>query len=292
MRESCTKVDVYDYPLYGYVDHVEGNWFDNCQGYTSIGVFKGFPQLGFCKIIPFFDGRLHFFNNDKKAANVGVGLRRITHGSPNVIGANAYYDYRKTSFAHFNQLGVGFEFLTPCCDIRINGYLLGRKAKHSKQEFDDFTGDFFETCREKQLDLSGVDFEIGRWLRRCGSCNCLDFYGAIGAHYYDKRRYGPEVRLVTYFARYLYLEIKAGYDRHHGGMAQGVINFSIPFFGYPSCSGKGCESSCNNYCCVEDLYQPVYRQEIINVGSKECCWTWNWDSPSQACSCKSSNSKN
>ncbi|MBA3239066.1 MAG: inverse autotransporter beta domain-containing protein [Parachlamydiaceae bacterium] len=277
---SVRRGYVWNYPLYGYIDHVEGEWFDNSQGYTSLGVFKGLPELEFCQTIAFVDGRVHFFNSGKTAANVGAGLRHMIPSTGHVIGANVYYDYRKASVAHYNQVGVGIEYLTQCWDFRINGYIPLEKKKRSKNRYN-YAGGYFATCQEKQSALSGVDFEIGSWLRRCGGYNSLDLYGAIGAHYYDKHRYGPEARIVANIARYLFIEVKAGYDKHHGCMAQGRINLSFPIDGNLFCNiANVCESSCENYCCIEDLYQPVHRQEIINLGSKKRCWTWNWDDDS------------
>jgi hypothetical protein len=119
-------------------------------------------------------------------------------------------------------------------------------------------------------------------------------YGAIGAHYYDRHRYGPEGRIVANIARYLFIEVRAGYDKHHGCMAQGRINLSFPLDGELFCNTTDvCEYSCKSYCCVEDLYQPVHRQEIINLGSKKCCWTFNWDdSCGSGCSSKSLKANN
>ncbi len=53
-----------------YVDHVEGHWLDNREGYTSLGVFLTGPYFKKISLHAFVDLRGHWFNNGKAAANL------------------------------------------------------------------------------------------------------------------------------------------------------------------------------------------------------------------------------
>lgn len=262
-----------------YLEHTEGRWLDNNQGYTSLGIFLPLPVLG-SKFLPFVDLREHLFNNGKTAGNFGAGLRFIDYETSTAFGVNAFFDYRKASWNHyFYQLGLGFEVLTPCYDFRVNTYLpIGEKYGHSKLQVFNLGDGFQAICRERRSSMYGYDLEIGRWLKKALLCDYLDLYGAIGFYSFFPQKhhqiiYGGEARLVSRFGRYVSFEIKGGYDCVFHGLVQGKIALNIPFDIFKT--GQCCSKEC---CCSYDIVcQPVYRQEIIPLNNKECCCTWNWD---------------
>lgn len=266
-----------------YVDHVEGHWLDNREGYTSLGLFVPVPISKTPRFLPFLDLRGHWFNDGKAAANLGGGLRLINYNTSRVFGVNAFYDYRKVSWNNeVHQIGIGFEALSPCWDFRFNGYFpLGERSFHSRRHHFEFTeGDgFMASCRESRNSMAGFDAEVGRWLNRC---NCFNLYGAIGFYSYfpnkNKRNlYGGQARLLADIGRYVSLEVRGGYDQVSHGMVQGRITITIPFDTISRWAGNNCSNrNCQNCCCFDVACQPIYRQEIIALSGKDCCWEWNW----------------
>lgn len=273
---SCSQV---------YLGHTEGRWLDYDQGYTTIGLFSNLPFFRNTQFLTFVDLRGHFFNDGKKAANIGAGVRYLTNNN-RVFGINAFYDYREAYWnKNFNQVGVGLEMLSDSWDVRLNGYFpLGKKFGHSHAHHFRYPGGFFATVREKREAMAGGDVEIGKWIRRKGPCDFFDLYAAFGTYFYfpkeHKDVYGGEIRLLSNLGRYVTLEAKGGYDNVFHGVGLGRIILSLPLdllFGSKKC---GCE----DFCCTTITCQPVYRQEIIALSNKKCCWDWNWGSNS-SCSC-------
>lgn len=281
--DECDSVWLNPHRLY--LSHTEGRWYDNTNGYTTLGVFWAAEQPTLFGGFPLIDVRLHQFNNGKKAANIGGGFRFM--GCDCIYGVNAFYDYRVADFASYHQLGLGIEYLCPCLDFRLNGYFpIGNKeGRSSTTVFDSFANPYFyATCQEHQPSMPGCDFEFGRWLKRtCNPCDMFDFYVAVGGHYFNSsennHRYGCEARALSHFGRYFTFEVKAGYDHVSKGMIQGTINFTFPLLEL-----FNRKSNCCNTCCINpEVYQPIHRQEIIVLDKKGCCWTWNWDN----CGCSS-----
>lgn len=300
---QCLSYNAWEYPQRLYVDYVEGRWLDNHEGYTSLGVFYAFRNIGFCEIVPFIDLRYHIFNDGKRAANFGGGLRYINYQRRMAFGINAYYDFRKGSWNHYyKDIGLGVEILSPCVDVRLNGYIpVGKRdAFSSARIFDQFEGDFLATCRQKRSSLWGVDGEVGRWLKRKCPCDFFDLYGAIGWHYFSSRDhhkkdlYGGDVRLLTNLGSFFVFELRGGYDSVYHGMVQGRLTLSVPTemlgYGLSYLTGTGpiaydcCKPACNP-CCGE-FFEPVQRQEIMVLSKKDCCWTWNWEDEGCECSDK------
>lgn len=283
-EDCCLEMDcstecceAWEAPFRWYVDHAEGRWLDNHDGYTSLGVFCALPNtLITSNLFPFLDARMHLFNHGGTAGNFGGGLRYLDRDNNRVIGFNAFYDYRKSSWNnYFHQVGAGVEILNDCWDFRFNGYFPVSGWKHSKKKrFDHFVGSFTATCQERRAGARGWDMELGRWLMKKGPCRCFDLYGAIGSYYYSFKEHrcnaiGGDVRLATNIGQYFNFEVKGGYDKVYHGNVQAKITLTFPL-------GVGMCCDVNN--CI--VYQPVRRQEIIALGKKECCWKWDWSAPS------------
>lgn len=262
-----------------FLEHVEGRWLDNSQGYTSVGFFMPFlfPAVSGC--YPFLDSRLHVFNDGKTAANLGGGLRMFNCDCTTVFGINAYYDYRKASWNHyFHQVGVGLEVLNDCLNISLNGYIPLGHGAHSKTCFYDLDDGLEASCRQKRRVRPGVDLEIGRWLLDDCSCEYFDLYGAVGFYSYfshqnqkcQKNTYGGEVRLASNICHCVSLELRGGYDRVNHIQGQVGVMITLPF---ETGLVRGVDGCCNQ----SKLCQPVQRQEILYLGKKECCWKKNWD---------------
>lgn len=272
--------EVWEQPFRAYVDHVEGRWLDNNQGYTSLGSFIALENLETDNFLPFLDVRGHLFNDGRLAANIGGGVRFIDRDNRRVFGVNAYYDFRDRSHRHqFHQIGVGAEMLTDCWDLRLNGYFPVNGNTFSKTKSKNFGDGFFATCRERIPGMWGGDIEVGRWLMRRCPCDCFDLYGAVGAYYFSSKHHkdviGGEVRLAADVSKYFNFEVRAGYDQVYRTSVQGRVTLTVPF------ESLFCSNRCADAFC--SAYQPVRRQEIIVNDKKDCCWTWNWDCPK--CNC-------
>lgn len=262
-----------------YVDHVEGRWLDNREGYTSLGVFLPLTHGNF---LPFLDVRSHVFNDGWTAANLGGGFRIANNDASAIFGINAFYDYRKAAWSHYyRQVGVGMEVLSECLDFRLNGYFPIERTSHGEKHFFRFADGFKATCQQRRQSLSGFDAELGRYLCNCccdcDCCCCFNLYAALGFYSYfpdehEDNIYGGQLRLASKIGRYLELEVRAGYDRINHTMAQGRVTFTLPL-----CC-ETCDTICNWMC------QPIFRQEIIALGKKDCCWTWNWGG--HGCHCR------
>jgi len=268
-----------------YVGHTEGNWLDNSDGYTSLNLFSTLPIFETSPFMTFVDVRGHFFNDGRKSANVGLGLRYQLQNSSHIFGVNTFYDYREASWDHnFHQIGIGFEYLGPRFDMRLNGYVpIGNSVANSKTSVYHYKGGYVATTKAERVSYGGADFEIGTWLKRNNSSSQFDLYGAIGAYYYAARThqlndYGSLARLEAQFLEYFAFEIQGGFDAINNGAAQGTLSVAIPLdllFNNPTY---------NNPYLDRNIYQSVNRQEIIALSKKQCCWTWNWDSPQIPCS--------
>lgn len=260
-----------------FAGHTEGNWLDNHVGYTTIGLFSNLRNLETPTLTTFIDARLHVFNQGRLAANTGIGIRYQSLNNPQIFGLNAFYDYREASWNHkFHQAGLGFEYLSPYFDFRLNSYLpVSSSVAHSKTTIFNYEGGYVATAREGRVSYGGADFEIGTWIKRENSSSFFNLYGAIGAYYYAARshqrnEYGSKARLEARFLRYFAFEFKGGYDDIYHGMAQGTFSVVMPlevlFNNYRNA----------NYKNDRAIYQPVRRQQIIALSKKKCCMTWNW----------------
>ncbi len=265
-----------------YLNHVEGRWLDNHQGYTSLDLFIPL-SMKTTHCFPFLDLRGHVFNNGKIAANLGSGLRVVDNDYFNIYGINAFYDYRKAFGNHyFHELGIGLEVLNPCFDFRLNGYFpLGKRTGHSKIHFFDFGDGFKATCRGKRREQAGFDVEVGSWLIK-DCCNYFDFYGALGFYSYFPNRhrdniYGGEIRFASNLSRFVSVELRGGYDRINHTLVQGRVIFAFPYEAIFCQEYNNCCGLCDRLC------QPIQRQEILSLSEKKCCWTWNWNSPCTDC---------
>lgn len=234
------------------------------HSYTTLG-WMSFP-VHYGSAWPFFDVQIHRLDHRAKlAGNVGIGCRFAPACLDQVIGINAYYDFRDQHRTNFNQVGVGFELLGHCWNCRLNGYLpVGKKRiLDSFCLFDDYIGSFFILERKYLKALKGCDFEIESHLfRHC----CMNFYLGIGAYYYmgDKCRgkiYGSEYRLTAWFCDYLAFRLIATHDAAFKSRVQGEVMIRFPF----------------DCCCgdAQRLFWPVERRDII-VLDKRSRWKTNF----------------
>ncbi len=226
--------------------------------------FKGFQ--------PFFDLRIHRFDDDTYASNEGLGLRYWFEGINKVVGVNFYHDYHNTKFNNFNQVGIGLELLGHCWASRLNGYLpIGLKYGTMRDLciFDHYVGGYFAFNQEYETSFMGLDFEVERIFTFCNG-NRLSL--AAGPYYYfpaecETDIFGGRVSIVGNFWNYVVVAVSATHDNRFNTRVQAQIGITIPFWGDAEEFKCGCQSPL--------LYQPVRRQETI-VRDCYCRWYWNW----------------
>ncbi len=84
--------------------------------------------------VPMLDVRGHKFDNNTYASNIGIVARYIPQPNSfcDLLGLNAYWDWRQGFRGHYNQLGLGIEVLGKRWDFRANGYVPIGPKKHGK----------------------------------------------------------------------------------------------------------------------------------------------------------------
>lgn len=273
--------DAWPFPNYLYVGYTGGRGIGYNKGYGTAGIFlspQGFTSSNFQ---PFLDGKFYLFDKNETGGSVGLGLRYLPDSWDHVLGLNVYYDNRKAHHHVFSQVGVGFEFLGPNWDFRLNGYI-PVNANHHHTVLFDLSGDFFAARRHRISAWSGVDAEFGAWLLNRTACNPMNLYCAVGPYYYFRehnhhwreRKHqttGGRVRLFAKVTDYVELSVNATFDSIWHTRVQGQIALVIPL-------NFGClknDSCCDPCACRPIPYQPVQRNGIIVVDD-ECGWKWNW----------------
>jgi len=244
------------------------------HGYSSLDFFFAPAEQG-CWGLPFFDVRGHVFDNGKWAANAGLGWRYLGPDSCWVLGANVYYDYRKSHQNNFNQVSFGLEALSSNWELRANGYIpVGLKHHSYRSHFSDFSFSGFsgnnillsQTEKRKfEQTMAGLDAEVGYhfW-----SSDCFDLYAGIGPYYFHgehkhRNAVGGKVRITAEITEYLTLEVSDTWDEVFHNRPQGLIALNLPF---GPCAKV---TRANPDCCecpellLDRLYQPVEKQEII-----------------------------
>lgn len=247
-----------------------GKFISIDQDYAKTGLF--IPLNISPHWTSFIDVNAYRFNDCRWASSDGLGIRRIISES-SLIGVNAYYDYRRGEARHnFHRIGLGFEWLNTCFDVRINGYLpVGNKTQTSSfYSFNNIGGGFFATRRKIEYAYRGFDAEIGLpFWNQCDS----SLYISGGPYYYFRHRiqhfWGGFGRLMLNWNSMISVELRASYDRVYSAHFQGCVQLSIPFDFF-------CPSTCGKSRCDWFLTQPTRRNGIIQTD--HCCnWTWNWN---------------
>jgi len=217
---------------------------------------------------PFLDFKIHNFYDEKYAANAGGGLRYFSNFFQGIFGFNFYYDYRKTNFDSFNQVGVGLEFLSNWFNLRLNGYFPINEKTKLMFCVRQTSGDFFLERRNYNEALPGwnLDGEI----RINPSCPFL-IYILGGPYLYYGNNFpnvvGGRVGLSVWYGRSLFLRVTGTFDNVFKKRVQGVVGLTFPL-GW----------LCNLKCCGvlnEILLDTVKRNEIIALG-EYCRWKWNY----------------
>lgn len=249
------------------VRHIEANGIGYDKGYTTLEAFLS-PSEYWCDCwMPFLDVRGHIFNDEKLAANIGIGARFL---SSRVWGINAYYDYRNTHHQSFNQISVGLESLGTVWDFRINGYLPVGDTKSSffRTRFDEFHGNHMILKRTREFAMRGVNAEVGIHLNQIKN---VPIYFAAGPYFFNDDKdtaWGGQLRAVIDFSEYVRIEGNTSYDNVFKWIGQGQISLIFPFGRRKEVRKRKCYTCCDELLLSERMVQRVDRNEIIVVDKK------------------------
>lgn len=89
----------------------------------------------------FFNPRVLGDDDSREKYSFGLGWRHLFPDQEIIIGANAYYDYLDSPYDnHYDQLGLGVEFLSRWFDARFNYYIPdGDEHRVGRSESEDFS---------------------------------------------------------------------------------------------------------------------------------------------------------
>ena len=255
----------------------QGPGFGYKKAYTSLELFIVPRNIDADQFVPFIDLRGHRFSNNRWAANVGIGARRLMSSVDAVVGANVYYDYRDVRHSRFQQVGIGFEILQRHFEARLNVYLPTklksgffdhRSFTICDPTFMNFAGNAAiisgkTTHRSKKYftTLRGFDAEIGK---NFNLGPYFKVYLAVGPYYYSQSRshdfWGGSVRCCAQFMDFLSVDVRSTSDRVYHNKFSAQVSFTIPLG-----PGKNDGVYNDSQSVFSRLSQVVYRNEIIPV---------------------------
>jgi hypothetical protein len=225
--------------------------------------------------LPMADLRGHRFDDTTYAANAGFVGRFIPSSSSafgDILGFNAFYDYRQGGVGYFQQLGLGLEVLGRRWEFRGNAYVpFGAKRRVRQCVFDDYEGDFFFIQDVIESVSYAFNAEVGYYL-----VNGSDFslYLAAGPYYIagdeftDKKR-GGEARIRPQYRDFLALDLSVRYDSIFKTIWQGEIAVNLPLYAIKNQNLR--PSGLRD----RQIYQPVQRFEVMPVTTR-CCYQSNF----------------
>lgn len=256
--------------------HIQG-WGDGIgfgTNYSTLEIFCA-PDYRFGHFLPFLDLRGHRFDNNLYAASAGFGVRYLPGRDCfcEMMGLNAYYDFRQGFLGNYNQVGAGIEMLGARWDLRANVYVPFGSTKHKKSCcFNNFDGDFFICHRRCEFANYAFNAEFGYLFIR--TCDFL-FYWAAGPYYLTRRcddnTLGVKARVRPQYKDYFALDVSYSYDPVYKTVWQAEIILNFPLYQISSSRNQ------KNRCCLSDrqIYQPVERFEVMPLGRRSC-WKYNF----------------
>ena len=247
---------------------------------TAAALFAPKYELG--HMLPMVDARVHRFDNNTYAANLGLAGRYLP--SPNtfcqILGFNIFGDWRQGLNVHHNyyQLGLGVEILARRWDLRANAYFpFGPMMHHTKCVFE-FEGGFKAVHRKCEGVSYGYNAEVGYYflgIKPATGEKPFLLYGAIGPYYLARKCHdetlGGRVRLRPQYKDYFALDLSYSYDPVYRSVFQAEIIVSLPL--YQMFSGPTRRGPCGM--SDRQVYQPIERFEVMPLG-KRSCWHTNF----------------
>lgn len=258
--------------------------FINLENFAEAEAFM--PWFVFDRSIAFLDAAVYAFSNNRKyGASIGAGYR--ADSNIGILGINTFVDYcRIAPRVNLRQIGVGFELLSDCFDIRVNTYWpTGEKAGATRCCSFDLDDGYFASNQRLVRAYGGVDAELGLPIK--AQYGFLIYAGAGPYYYRNSEQYnfvGGMARVEINWQSIISLQARASYDDVNSFKAQGILEINIPFEYFYSfrnnslsnyCRSSPCDCNTCGDCCPYLYLQPIRRNEVI-ITDKCCNWEWNW----------------
>lgn len=268
------------WPKFFSIRHTWGKQEKDCipfaSNYTTAELVLA-PDYKLGSVLPLLDLRGHRFDNNTYAANAGVGGRYIPDPGLDkfceILGFNAYYDFRQGCIGYYQQVGLGLEVLGRRWDLRANAYAPFGKRRHiSRCVFDDYDGDYYAIRDSIESISYSFNAELGFLLL---DKNNFTLYAAGGPYFLARAKCndgvpGGEIRLRPQYKDYIALDLSWRYDELFETIWQLGIILNLPLYQI---------SNSNKYPCGmsdRQIYQPIERFEVMPL-SKRTCWFTNWE---------------
>lgn len=257
------------------VSHVEGtkDAFEYGSNDTTLA-FMFAPNYRRNTILPFVDIRGHRFDNNLYAANFGIGARYLSDATMcEVLGFNAYYDYRQGNLGQFNQIGFGAEMLGRYLEFRVNAYVpVGRQKIKQECQYN-YAGGYTVNRIQCELVSYGFNGEIGAYVYQD---DYFFLYPAVGIYYYtgnciQHTKRGVEARLRPQYKDIVALDLSVRHDSVFNTVYQAALIFYLPLY---QLNAKRIDTP-QCHITRRQMYQPVERFDTIPLA--ECdCWQTNY----------------
>jgi hypothetical protein len=256
------------------VRHIQGNQNEVAYGtnYSTLALLYAPPyRLG--RFIPLFDFRGHRFDDNTYAANFGLISRYIPFNNTfcEILGFNAYYDYRQGGIGYYQQVGCGVEILGRRWDFRGNLYVpFGAKTGTKICVYDDYEGDYVITNNLWEDVSYTFSAEVGYMMLRS---KYLLFYLAAGPYYIAGRdcylnTVGGKARIRPQYKDYIALDLSISHDPLFETIWQAEVIVYFPLYQIGNQRKSRCLSD-------RQVYQPVERFEVMPL-MRESCWKTNF----------------
>lgn len=258
-----------------WLSHIEGT--GDGVGYMtdySTAALLFAPDYSVGHTLPMVDLRIHRFDNNTYATNLGIVGRYIPESFCELLGFNIYYDWRQGWLGQFHQISTGVEVLGKKWDFRANMYFpISARVHQKKCVFDHYTGGFFAIERKYEAVSYGYNAEVG-YLAANTKKGFL-FYVAAGPYYMSKRRChdavrGVRARIRPQYKDYFAVDLSGSYDPIFHAVFQAEIIVSIPLYQIgPNRNRVPCGIT------DRQVYQRVERFEVMPLGRCKC-WHTNF----------------
>lgn len=224
------------------------------------------PDYCLCQVMPMLDLRGYYLNRDLFAIDVGIGGRFIPDGCSfcEILGLNAYYDYRQGFLGNYSLVGVGMEILNNCWELRLNAtFPVGKREHVNTFFFDDYIGDFFFIRQRKEFVLNNVNAELGYYIYK--KCDWFVYLGGGPYMWYHPcfHARGGRIRIRPQYRDYLALDLSVSYDEFYKTVYQAQLILSLPLYQYRCLNKSSCLTD-------RQIYQPIERFDLMPLGRRTC----------------------
>ena len=209
---------------YLYMRHLAGDGVGyEDGGYTTLGAWTPlmFDPLRDQQVV-YLDSRFSMTNEAEMVGNFGFGYRKHVCEKGITFGVHGFYDIDAANNTTFNQVGGGFEVLTPQFDIHANAYVPVGRTKHtlfSSISNPQFQGNSIVFDQFLLLDRAMLGFDVDvsvplPYLDRMGIQAYLGWYRYEADH--GNLLNGARATLLLRATRSIELQLTVNHDGRFG----------------------------------------------------------------------------